>query len=277
MALVLAVGFVVDDAIVMLENIVRHLELGESVMEASLNGSREISFTILSMTLSLAAVFIPVLFMGGIMGRLLHEFSVAIMSAVLVSGLVSLTLTPMLCSRFCANQTPRARIPVQFLRARPSGNAAVNDRSLQIVLRFRLVTLRVLRHRWANRLAVRPIPKGFLPSEDSGFVFGITMAQQGISFDSMKEHQQAVTSMLLEDPNVLNTMSFAGGGGPGGGGISGFFFLALKSRPSGREQMLEWAKDLLHIPYPRDPKYRYLTTDQVIQSLRPSFSRCPAS
>ena len=110
MALVLAVGFVVDDAIVMLENIVRHMEMGEGVMEAALNGSKEISFTILSMTLSLTAVFIPVLFMGGIMGRLLHEFSVTIMAAVLVSGLVSLTLTPMLCSRFLRHpRDPKAR------------------------------------------------------------------------------------------------------------------------------------------------------------------------
>src|SRR5208282_3080771 len=107
MALVLAVGFVVDDAIVMLENIVRHLEMGEGVLQASLNGSKEISFTILSMTLSLAAVFIPVLFMGGILGRLLHEFSVTIMSAVLVSGVVSLTLTPMLCSRFLRHAKPQ--------------------------------------------------------------------------------------------------------------------------------------------------------------------------
>ncbi len=100
MALTLSVGFVVDDAIVMLENIVRHLEKGEGVLEAALNGSNEIGFTIVSMTLSLAAVFIPVLFMGGVLGRLLHEFAVTIMSAILVSGFVSLTLTPMLCSRF---------------------------------------------------------------------------------------------------------------------------------------------------------------------------------
>src|SRR5258708_10866201 len=103
MALTLSVGFVVDDAIVMLENLVRHMEMGESVMEAALNGSREISFTILSMTLSLAAVFIPVLFLGGIVGRLLHEFAVTIGVAILVSGFVSLTLTPMLCSRFLRN------------------------------------------------------------------------------------------------------------------------------------------------------------------------------
>jgi hydrophobic/amphiphilic exporter-1 (mainly G- bacteria), HAE1 family len=277
MALVLAVGFVVDDAIVMLENIVRHLEMGEGVVEAALNGSREISFTILSMTLSLAAVFIPVLFMGGIMGRLLHEFSVTIMSAVLVSGLVSLTLTPMLCSRFLRHAKPQEHgFLFNFFERGFQRMLAGYDWSLKKVLRYRLVTLMfsfgiVILTGW---LFVR-IPKGFLPSEDSGFVFGITMAQQGISFDSMKQHQQALTGVMLQDANVLNTTSFAGAGGPGGGGNSGFFFLSLKSRPSGREQMLDWFKDRLHIAYARDSKYRYLDTDQVIQELRPKLFAVP--
>ena len=187
MALVLAVGFVVDDAIVMLENIVRHLEMGESVLDAALRGSREISFTILSMTLSLAAVFIPVLFMGGILGRLLHEFSVTIMSAVLVSGVVSLTLTPMLCSRFLRHAKPEEHGFLFNLFERGfSGMLGAYDWSLKKVLRHRFVTflfsLAILAVTiW---LFIR-IPKGFLPSEDSGFIFGITMAQQGISFDSM--------------------------------------------------------------------------------------------
>jgi HAE1 family hydrophobic/amphiphilic exporter-1 len=277
MALVLAVGFVVDDAIVMLENIVRHLEMGEGVLEAALQGSREISFTILSMTLSLAAVFIPVLFMGGIMGRLLHEFSVTIMSAILVSGVVSLTLTPMLCSRFLRHAKPEEHgFLFNLFERGHQGMLAAYDWSLQKVLRHRFVTLLfslaiIAVTAW---LFIR-IPKGFLPSEDSGFIFGISMAQQGISFDSMKEHQKALNGLMMADPNVENVMSFAGAGGPGGGGNSGFFFLNLKARPSGRRQMVNWFKDRLHIPYPHDPKFRYLDTDQVLEELRPRLFVVP--
>jgi HAE1 family hydrophobic/amphiphilic exporter-1 len=277
LALVLAVGFVVDDAIVMLENIVRHLEAGEGVMEAALNGSKEISFTILSMTLSLAAVFIPVLFMGGILGRLLHEFSVTIISAVLVSGVVSLTLTPMLCSRFLrhAKSEEHGRL-FNFFERVHQGMFATYEWSLKKVLRFRFATLLVSLAIVAVTvwLFVR-IPKGFLSPEDSGFVFGITLAQQGTSFESMKEHQKAVAALMLADPNVDNVMSFAGAGGPGGGGNSGFFFVHLKERPPGRVQMLEWFKDRLHVSYPRDPALRYLNTDQVIQEMRPRLLTVP--
>jgi HAE1 family hydrophobic/amphiphilic exporter-1 len=277
LALVLAVGFVVDDAIVMLENIVRHLEMGEDVMEAALNGSKEISFTILSMTLSLAAVFIPVLFMGGILGRLLHEFSVTIMSAVLVSGVVSLTLTPMLCSRFLRHAKPEEHgFLFNLFERGHHGMLVAYDWSLQRVLRHRFATFLFSLAIMAVTvwLFIR-IPKGFLPSEDSGFIFGITMAQQGISFDSMKEHQKALTHLLVADPNVQNVMSFAGAGGPGGGGNSGFFILDMKARPSGRAQMVNWFKDRLHIPYPHDPQYRYLDTDQVLESLRPRLFVVP--
>ena len=218
MALVLAVGFVVDDAIVMLENIVRHLEMGEGVLEAALNGSKEISFTILSMTLSLAAVFIPVLFMGGILGRLLHEFSVTIMSAVLVSGVVSLTLTPMLCSRFLRHAKPEEHGFLFNLFERGfEGMLKAYDWSLQKVLRFRFVTLLfplaiIAVTVW---LFIR-IPKGFLPSEDSGFIFGVTMAQQGISFDSMKEHQQALTRIAGGRPQRAKRHVLCGRGRAGG-------------------------------------------------------------
>jgi HAE1 family hydrophobic/amphiphilic exporter-1 len=277
MALVLAVGFVVDDAIVMLENIVRHMELGEDVWEAALRGSREINFTILSMTLSLAAVFIPVLFMGGILGRLLHEFSVTIMTAVLVSGVVSLTLTPMLCSRFLRHTRPEEHGYLFNVFERGfRGMLASYDWSLRKVLRHRFATLlfSLVIIGITAWLFIR-IPKGFLPSEDSGFIFGITMAQEGISFDSMKEHQKALTTLLLADPNVENIMSFAGAGGPGIGGNSGFFFIKLKDRPSGRTQMLEWIKDRLHISYPHDPNCRYLDTDQALDELRPRLFAVP--
>ncbi|MGO8819023.1 MAG: efflux RND transporter permease subunit [Terriglobia bacterium] len=277
MALVLAVGFVVDDAIVMLENIVRHLEMGEGVVEAALHGSREISFTILSMTLSLAAVFIPVLFMGGILGRLLHEFSVTIMSAVLVSGVVSLTLTPMLCSRFLRH-TKREEHGFLFNLFERGFQRVLGayDWSLTKVLRHRFVTfLFSLAIIGVTAWLFIRIPKGFLPSEDSGFIFGITMAQQGISFDSMRQHQEALTHLIVADPNVENVMSFAGAGGPGGGGNSGFFFIDLKERPSGREQMVDWFKDRLRIPYPHHPQYRYLDTDQVLQEMRPVLVGIP--
>jgi len=261
----------------MLENIVRHLEMGEGVLEASLKGSKEISFTILSMTLSLAAVFIPVLFMGGILGRLLHEFSVTIMSAVLVSGVVSLTLTPMLCSRFLRHAKPEQH-GFLFMIFEHGFDSVLRayDWSLQKVLRFRFVTLLVSFGIIAVTvwLFIR-IPKGFLPSEDSGFIFGVTMAQQGISFDSMKDHQRALTQITVADPNVQNVMSFAGAGGPGGGGNSGFFFLNLKERPSGRTQMIDWARDRLHLAYARNPNLRYVDTDEVLQELRPQLMQVP--
>ncbi len=278
MALVLAVGFVVDDAIVMLENIVRHMERGEGVFEAALNGSREISFTILSMTLSLAAVFIPVLFMRGIIGRLLHEFSVVIISAVLVSGLVSLTLTPMLCSRFLRHQ-PKEKHGKLF---------QASERGFDALYRAYEWTLaKALKHRFATfvfsllllgataYLFIK-IPTGFLPSEDSGLIFGVTMAQQGISYDAMVKHQKEVTAIVMKDPNVANSMSFAGAGGPGGGGNSGFFFCALKPHPPSSQILWNDIRRFLHLPVPPpNPKYRYLTTDQVIAELRPKLAAIP--
>ncbi len=254
MALVLSVGFVVDDAIVMLENIVRHVEMGKSVWEASLDGSREISFTILSMTLSLAAVFIPILFMSGMIGRLLHEFAVVIMVAILVSGFVSLTLTPMLCSRFI-----RAHGHDRHGRAYNAGENAWNwfahlyDWSLKKVLNHRFATL------MASFLVLAitayifvVIPKGFLPSEDSGNVIGFTLAQQGISFASMTAHQKAVADLCQSNPNVESEMSFSGSGGPSAGGNGGLVFMHLKPHPE-----------------------RKLTTDQVIAQLRPKLAQVP--
>jgi HAE1 family hydrophobic/amphiphilic exporter-1 len=278
MALVLAVAFVVDDAIVMLENIVRHMELGEGVMEAALNGSREISFTILSMTLSLAAVFIPVLFMGGILGRLLHEFAVVITSAILVSGLVSLSLTPMLCSRFLRPHRGEKHGWLFNLFERGfSGMMRGYDWSLQGVLRHRFITLMVSLVIVAitARMFIK-IPKGFLPSEDSGQLFGITQAAQGISFDSMKEHQLELIKIIQSNPNVKDLTSFAGAGGPGGGGNSGFFFAHLKERPGPVEDFTYRVKKLLHLPVGQlDPDLRYVTTDEVIEQLRPRLFSIP--
>jgi len=254
MALTLSVGFVVDDAIVMLENIVRHMERGEDVKTAAFRGSREIGFTILSMTLSLVAVFIPVLFMGGVVGRLLHEFAVTIGAAVLVSGFVSLTLTPMLCSRFLRppGEEKHGRI-YQASERVFAGMLLVYDRSLRWVLRYRRATLLFS----ALLLIVTAylffvIPKGFLPAEDTGMIFGFTEAAQGISFDSMKEHQQALAAVVAADPNVESFMSSIGPSGPNVAGNSGRIFIRLKPR-----------------------KERELSSDEIIQTLRPKISKIP--
>jgi HAE1 family hydrophobic/amphiphilic exporter-1 len=254
MALTLSVGFVVDDAIVMLENIVRHLEMGEGPMAAALIGSRQIGFTILSMTLSLVAVFLPVLFMGGLVGRLLHEFAVTIGVAILVSGFVSLTLTPMLCSRFL----------------KPHGGAAhgrfdaASERVFQRTLAAYKWSLdRVLHHQPATMLIsglllvltvylFAVMPKGFLPSDDTGQIFAFTEAAQGISFESMARHQQALAGIVKQDENVANFMSSIGASGPNATGNSGRMFIRLKPRSE-----------------------RKLSADEIIQELRPKLASVP--
>jgi HAE1 family hydrophobic/amphiphilic exporter-1 len=215
MALTLCVGFVVDDAIVMLENIVRHVEGGEGVMQAALRGSQEIGFTILAMTVSLCAVFIPVLFMGGVLGRLLHEFAVTIISAILVSGIVSLTLTPMLCSRFLKphHEIKHGRLFNMF-EYMQKGLEHIYARSLRVVLRHGWAMIMVLLLLMAGTayLAVI-IPKGFLPSEDLDVINGTTEAVEGISYDSMLDHQREVSKVIMQDPAVAFVMSAVGGGG----------------------------------------------------------------
>jgi HAE1 family hydrophobic/amphiphilic exporter-1 len=254
MALVLSVGFVMDDAIVMLENIVRHMEQGEGVLEAALNGSREIGFTIVSMTLSLVAVFIPVLFMGGILGRLLHEFAVTIGIAILVSGVVSLTLTPMLCSRFLRPSREARHGHLYAVSQRFfDGMRDVYDWTLRGVLRYRLSTLTAsLLILVATVYLFAVMPKGFLPSEDTGQVSGSTEAAQGVSFQEMVRLQQQVAAIVSQDPNVA-TLNSSVGGGPGGGGMnSGWMFMKLKDR-----------------------RERKLSADEVIQELRPKLATIP--
>jgi HAE1 family hydrophobic/amphiphilic exporter-1 len=254
MALTLCVGFVVDDAIVMLENIVRHIENGEPPMQAALNGSREIGFTIISMTLSLAAVFIPVLFMSGILGRLLHEFAVTIATAVLVSGFVSLTLTPMLCSRFVRSSHERkhGRLYAAFERFF-EGMHGTYDRTLQVAMRHRRTTLAIsLVVLVATGFLFYVIPKGFFPSEDTGQVRGSTEAAQGISFEAMREHQMAMAKIVGTDTNIAGFMSSIGGGGRGGAANSGSLFMRLKPRSE-----------------------RRLSADQVIQELRGKLAGVP--
>ena len=254
MALTLSVGFVVDDAIVMLENIVRHLEKGKKPLQAALDGSREISFTIISMTLSLAAVFLPVLFMSGLLGRLLHEFAVTIGVAILVSGFVSLTLTPMLCSRFLKahGRESHGRFYQASERAFDASLRAY-DWSLRRVLRHRRATMVVsaavlLATVWLFTV----MPTGFLPSEDIGQAFAFTEAAQGISFDGMAQHQQALAAIVGADPNVDAYMSSIGATGPNATSNSGRIFMRLKPRSQ-----------------------RELTADQVIEELRPKLARVP--
>ncbi|MGQ0656343.1 MAG: efflux RND transporter permease subunit [Betaproteobacteria bacterium] len=216
MALTLCVGFVVDDAIVMLENITRHLEQGKSVWQATLDGSREIVFTIISMTISLAAVFIPVLFMGGILGRLLHEFAVTIIAAVLISGFVSLTLTPMMCSRILRPQRADARhgrLYMAFERAF-DGMKHAYDVTLRWTLRHqRTVMLAFLAVCVATAVLFARAPKGFLPSEDSGQLFCFVEGPQDISFEAMADLQLQVAKIISADPNVEAAMSFIGATG----------------------------------------------------------------
>jgi HAE1 family hydrophobic/amphiphilic exporter-1 len=253
MALTLTVGFVVDDAIVMLENIVRHMEMGKPPYQAAVEGAKEIGFTIISMTISLAAVFIPVLFMGGIIGRLLHEFAVTIGVAILVSGFVSLTLTPMLCSRFLRNTHHDAH---GYLYKK---SEAVFDAMLhgyqwslkkvmarpRITMAFSLVIL------VATALLYIDIPKGFLPSEDQGQLFAFTEGIQGISFEDMMRHQQEAAKIVGESPYVANYMSTVGGGGVNAALNSGRIFARLTDR-----------KTRPHV-------------DKIIEELRPKLAQIP--
>jgi HAE1 family hydrophobic/amphiphilic exporter-1 len=248
MALTLSVGFVVDDAIVMLENIVRHMELGESRREAARNASREIGFTIVSMTISLVAVFIPVLFMQGIVGRLLHEFSVTIVVAILISGFVSLSLTPMLGSRFLKHDE-RKRHGFGYRALEGGFNLLAHwyETTLRIALRFHPVTLGVAVLMLVGTVYLfLNMPTGFIPSQDSSFFFGVTQGPQDISFESMARHQRAIAAVVQAQPYVQGTGAFVVGGN------QAFFFAMLK---------------------PRDQ--RTLSVDQAIEDLRPKVGAIP--
>ncbi|MDQ6831396.1 MAG: efflux RND transporter permease subunit [Gemmatimonadota bacterium] len=253
MALTLAVGFVVDDAIVMLENIVRHMEMGKPAMEAALEGSAEIGFTILSMTLSLTAVFIPILFMGGLIGRLFHEFAVTIGVAILVSGFVSLTLTPMLCSRFLnpqhGAQHGRFYNATERIYERIVG---LYERTLHWVMRNKRVSLvfsaAIL---IATGFLFVIVPKGFLPTEDTGQIYITTEAAEGTSFDGMLRHQQQLADIVQKDPYVSGFMSSLGPGGSTSTPNQGRMILTLKprkERPNVQVIIKELAKKLAVVP-----------------------------
>lgn len=230
MALTLSVGFVVDDAIVMLENIVRHIEAGEEPYEAALNGSREVSFTILSMTLSLGAVFIPVLFMSGIVGRLLHEFAVTIVLAIAFSGLVSLTLTPMLCSRLLKSENGR-----RHSRFYEWSERTFNDiqNAYATSLDWCLTHKPTIGALFLGSLVATfgmfyYMKQDFLPSTDAGQIFISTEAANGVSFEQMKKYQQEVAAVVNADPNVAGAMSAVGSGGPRAASNTGIIIAHLK-------------------------------------------------
>lgn len=247
MALTLAIGFVVDDAIVMLENIFRHNEMGKTRMQAAFEGSREVCFTIISMTVSLAAVFIPVLFMGGIVGRLFREFAVTIGVAVLVSGVVALSLTPMLCSKFLSQGAGglQGKKDIWYMRLyERTLRAVIRQKTLVIVLSAAVLVLTVFLFKW--------IPKILLPDEDQGLIFGQTECVQGISFESMKEHQEAGAEVVQKEPGIERFMSRAGTAGGVGNSNSGMFVIRLKP---GSE--------------------RKKTAVQIVQSLRPKLAQIP--
>src|SRR6266404_3850805 len=271
MALTLSVGFVVDDAVVMLENIVRRIEHGEPVMDAALKGSREIGFTIVSMTVSLVAVFIPVLFMSGILGRLFREFAITISAAILVSGFVSLTLTPMLCSRLLKARGVRASMvdeeaskQQKIDETKKQGwwgaskgifNRVLHlyERSLQRVLAHSLLTILIMVVLAGVTVYLfMKVPKGFIPSGDSGLLLASTEAAQGISFEDMVKHQNVIADVIQHDPNVESMSSTVGAGGRNSGGNTGTIFIVLNP-----------------------PNQRKLSADQVVEELRPKLSREP--
>ncbi len=256
MALTLSVGFVVDDAIVMLENIVRHIEAGEQPFEAALKGSREIAFTILSMTASLAAVFIPIVFMGGIVGRLLHEFAVTIVLAIVFSGIVSITLTPMLCSRLLRAHREDEEAHGSFYRVSErlfDGAMTAYDRSLHWSMAHKPVIFAVfVASLIATAVLFATMPEDFLPADDTSQIVAFTEASDRTSFQQMVKYQQQAAAILARDPNIDGFMSSVGGGGSRTGTNTGTMFTTLK--PIGE---------------------RSLTANEVIQELRPKLQVVP--
>jgi HAE1 family hydrophobic/amphiphilic exporter-1 len=238
LALTLAVGFVVDDAIVMLENIVRHIEAGEKPMDAAFKGSKEVGFTIISMTLSLVAVFIPVLFMGGVVGRMFNEFGLVISMAILISGVVSLTLTPMLCSRLL-KQVDHHEKHNFLLRSFEWSFDRVTDgyrwalgrtvRMPRLVLAITLATFVI------TIILFQIIPKGFFPSEDIGQLVGATVGPDDASFDAMVVRQGVVAEIIKRDPDVSAVLSTVGGGNAANTVNSGRIFILLRSKPERKD------------------------------------------
>jgi HAE1 family hydrophobic/amphiphilic exporter-1 len=252
MGLTIAVGFVVDDAIVMLENIHRHIEEGKSSLEAALVGAGEIGFTIVSISLSLVAVFIPLLLMGGILGRLFREFAVVVSMTILVSAIVSLTLTPMMCSRFLVDDHKKQHGRIyRFVEACFDGMLAGYQKGLDFVLRHQAMTLGVFFITVAaTGYLFVIIPKGFFPQQDIGLITGFTEAAQDVSFPEMVRRQHALTDIIMRDPDVANVVSFVGAAAGSQTLNNGRVFVTLK---------------------PRDE--RSASADQLIARWRPQFAK----
>jgi len=259
MALTLSVGFVVDDAIVMLENIMRHVENGETPHEAALKGSQEISFTILSMTVSLIAVFIPVLFLGGLVGRILHEFAVTIVIAILVSGVVSVTLTPMLASRMLrphrddghARNHPLVAAMKDWSEKVFTGLQNAYDRSLHVAMRHdRLVFMTFIASLVLTVLMFQYAPKDFMPAGDTGELRGNTEAVNGISYDDMSRYQAEAARIVMNHPDVENVISRVGPSGSRPSVSNGTLIIRLKSHA-----------------------VRSSSPDRIIQDLKPKLAR----
>jgi len=252
MALTIAVGFVVDDAIVMLENIFRYIEDGMRPMEAALRGAGEIGFTIVSISLSLVAVFIPLLLMGGIIGRLFREFAVTLSMAVLVSGVVSLTLTPMMCSRFLRHETRHGMFYNAMERVFDA-MVGFYARTLDIALRYRFIMLLSFLATVAFTVYLYiVIPKGFFPQQDTGLIIGMADGAQDVSFDEMYRRQEAINDVVRRDPSVDSFVSFVGGGAGGQTVSTSRTYISLKP----------WGQ-------------RRLTAQQVIEGLRPKLAEVP--
>ncbi len=251
MALTISVGFVVDDAIVMLENVFRHIENGDRPYDAAIKGASEIGFTIVSISASLIAVFIPLLLMSGIVGRLFREFAVTVTIAVVVSAVVSLTLTPMMCSRFLRHDSSQHGAIYRFIEMLFDGLLAGYRRTLDIALRFQFITLLVfLVTLGLTAYLYIIIPKGFFPEQDNGVIIGISEGAQDISFKEMSRKQLELGAILLSDPAVAAYSSNVGPGSGGRTGNNGQFFISLKP----------WEE-------------RKATAQQVIARLRPKFAK----
>ncbi|MBV8093275.1 MAG: MdtB/MuxB family multidrug efflux RND transporter permease subunit [Acetobacteraceae bacterium] len=232
MALTIATGFVVDDAIVMIENITRYVEAGESPLRAALIGSEQIGFTIISLTVSLIAVLIPLLFMGDVVGRLFHEFSVTLAVTIVISAIVSLTLVPMLCAKLVRHRPESARSGFD-LRAERAFNWVIRgyDRALRVVLDHQGLTLALaIITLIVTVVLYAVVPKGFFPTQDTGLIQGISVASQSISFDAMAKRQQQLAAEILKDPDVENLSSFIGVDGSNLTLNTGRFLITLRPR-----------------------------------------------
>ena len=254
MAITLCVGFVIDDTIVVLENIIRHMEMGETPMEAALTGAREIGFTVISMTVSLVAVFIPILLMSGIIGRLFFQFGATMTVAILISGFVSLSLTPMLCSRFLKKPEHGHRKGIFGLAEAVFDKVqGMYEWSLHIALDHQqLVVLLFVVMVVLTAIGLERMPKGFIPSEDTSQIMGSTLAQEGISFDEMVRHQKELAAIVSKDPNLLCFMSSVASGGGASGTNQGTLMLILKDRSK-----------------------RKLSADQIVNEVRKKTAKVP--